>query len=110
MPAIRVQFRSQILILSTSTGENGEKMNTATYIGKVKSFMGDARIYRMEPPYEDSEYVVVSGVDVPFSGPETYIFKSDADGSVKDFGELPGSFRGDINHARALRNAGYEVE
>jgi len=84
-------------------------MNTATYIRRVEGFKGDARLYRMEPLYEGSEYVVVSGMHFTFSGPETYIFKSDADGSVETFVDLPGSFRGEIDHERALRNAGYEV-
>jgi hypothetical protein len=84
-------------------------MNTAKFIGKGKRFRGDARIYQMDPPYHGSEYVAVSGTDVPFSGAETYIFKSDENGKVSEFGELPGSFRGEINHVRALKNAGYEV-
>lgn len=79
-------------------------------------------VYRVSPPMtyqkwdEDgtvtrtTEFVWVSGVNVPFSGVETYIFPSDAHGEVADWGELDGSFRGGIDHARALKNAGYDIE
>lgn len=54
-------------------------------------------------------YVVVSAADVPYSGPETYIFPSNEKGTILKYTELPGSFRGALDHARALRNAGYVV-
>lgn len=57
----------------------------------------------------DVTHVVVSANNVPFGGPETYIFPSDADGNVEDWLELPGSFKGGMDHAEALANAGYEV-
>jgi hypothetical protein len=41
--------------------------------------------------------------------PETYIFSARPDGTVKDWRELPGSFAGDKDIPRALRNAGYEI-
>jgi hypothetical protein len=41
--------------------------------------------------------------------PETYIFSARPDGTVKDWHELPGSFAGDKDIPRALRNAGYEI-
>lgn len=66
------------------------------------------KLYRLEPPANrDVQYVVVSGADVPFSGPETYIFRSDEDGKITDWLEMRGSFRGDIDHARALSGLGY---
>lgn len=55
------------------------------------------------------EYVIVSAVVVDYSGPETYIFPADSDGKALDMLELPGSYRGDLNHAQALANAGYSV-
>lgn len=57
----------------------------------------------------DAEYVVVSASNVPFSGPETYIFAADEDGKIVRWTELDGSFRGELDHEKALRGAGYEV-
>ena len=67
-------------------------------------------LFKMEPPLEGNEFVVVSGVSVPYSGPETYIFPADEEGIIIDFGELDGSFRGAIDINEALRGVGYEVE
>lgn len=68
-------------------------------------------------------HVVVSGIDestFPFKNNpilisnfecpvETYIFESDNEGNIKDWSELEGSFRGEINHERALKNLGYTI-
>lgn len=81
---------------------------TATFVKKLKGFNGDARLYRMEPPHEGAEYVVVSAVIAPFSGPETYIFAADADGEVTSWSEMDGSFRGGLSHTEALSGAGYD--
>ena len=86
----------------------------AKFISKVIAFKGDARLYRMDPPYIGNDYVVVSAVTVPNTmtlsgGPETYIFKSDSHGLILNLSELPGSFRGDMDHKRALANAGYTI-
>lgn len=76
------------------------------------------RLYRLNPPMpapdwdEDAnpaEYVIVSAVIAMFSGPETYIFPSDENGNIIDWGELNGSYRGGLCHERALERAGYEV-
>jgi hypothetical protein len=57
---------------------------------------------------EGNEFVIVSATYVAPTGPETYIFASDKKGNITDWGELDGSFRGDLDHAEALRLAGYE--
>lgn len=93
---------------------------TATFIKTIPGMRGDMRLYRVEPPMggEDRgdgpvptfEHVAVSAA-VPFgSGPETYIFGCDSEGKDIDFAELDGSFRGGLDHAQALRNAGYEIK
>ena len=56
---------------------------------------------------ETTNYIVVSGVDVPGYGPETLIFPADKDGKVTSYAELAGSFRGSIDHELALENLGY---
>lgn len=79
--------------------------------------------YRLDPPmtycdcYECSlgggcevaEYVIVSAANVPYSGPETYIFSADENGNVTNWSELPGSYRGDLDHENALHRAGYAI-
>lgn len=92
---------------------------TATFISTKTSASGaEQRLYRVYPPaqYNDfgpdeqqTDYVIVSAVYVPMSGPETYIFAANEEGEVIDWIELSGSFRGDYDHERALKQAGYEV-
>jgi hypothetical protein len=56
-----------------------------------------------------TNHVLVSVVTVIFSGPETYIFACDEQGEVESWLELGGSTKGVLDHAEALRNAGYEI-
>jgi hypothetical protein len=81
---------------------------------------GDARLYELDEPIAWSkwegneevdyrtEFVVVSGIANSFST-ETYIFPANAYGKILSWLELDGSFRGSVDHERALENAGYEV-
>ena len=55
-----------------------------------------------------AEFVISSGTNVMFSGPETLIFPADEDGEVTSWCEIGGS-RGYIDPDRAIREAGYEV-
>jgi hypothetical protein len=89
------------------------KTGTATFI-KQQNGNGDGRVYRLDPPmdlYDEgtTEYVWVSAANAMFSGPETYVFACDASGEVTDWCEQRGSFKGALDHAEALRGAGYEV-
>lgn len=93
----------------------------ATFIRTLEGFKGVARLYTVEPPityekYVDgdpvekaADYVVVSAVNAFGMGNETYIFPADKDGEIVDWGELPGSFKGALDHETALENAGYFV-
>lgn len=85
-------------------------MNKATFIKDLVGWTGHASLYKLDEPLDGHEYVIVSATNAMFTGPETYIFPSTEDGECEDFGELEGSFKGDLNHYTALRNAGYEVE
>jgi hypothetical protein len=98
-----------------------QEMKTATFIKKLDDFRGDARLYKLSDPmvyesyYDDEknksyDYVVVSSANVPFSGPETYIFGADKKGEVVDWMDLPGSRRGSYSHEDVLEAAGYKVE
>lgn len=86
---------------------------------------GEQRFFYLDPPlplegYDSSEdadydsvpFVIVSAAEVPYSGPETYIFTADPYGRIASFSDLPGSFRGALDHERALRGAGegYDIE
>lgn len=59
---------------------------------------------------EQTYYVISSAVHVPGSGPETYLFTADEEGVILNWSELEGSFRGDINHERAVTDAGWEID
>lgn len=87
-------------------------MNKAYRIRKMDHFRGDAWLFRMDPPYEEHDYVIVSAIDlqlVRYGGSETYMFAATPQGGVKDWMQLPGSFEGGKDIPRALRNAGYEI-
>lgn len=84
-------------------------MKTAKFIRALDGFIGEAALFKLSEPLEGHDHVVVSATVVPFTGPETYIFPANPDGRVKDYGELAGSYRGGLNIAEALENAGYEV-
>lgn len=105
-------------------------MKTATEVKRMEDWKSDARMYRLSEPHEGHEYVIVSAVvlvaqtdpvaraicDISNAlsgwsgeGEETLIFGCDADGGYEELLELPGSFQGSQDHAKALRNAGYEI-
>jgi len=100
-------------------------MKTATLVAKLPSARTDARVYELSESMtwhrwdgdkekeELATHVVVSAAVVPFGGPETYIFPAGkdegGDWQIADWLELEGSFRGGLDHAEALRRAGYEV-
>lgn len=90
------------------------KIKTATGIKWLKGWKGKARLYRLSVPMIDDdgdshEWVIVSAVIAPFSEAETYIFPATPEGKPVCFSELPGSFRGGLDHETALNLAGYEV-
>lgn len=96
-------------------------MKTATELRRLNGFEGDARLFELSESitydydYESrkdrssTRFVIVSAVAAMFSGPETYIFPADEQGQVVHWGELEGSFKGSLDHAQALENAGYIV-
>ena len=99
----------------------------AKQLMKLPNWNGDARVFELNPPmeyesydYKTDEYigheaslVIVSAVDVMFSGAETYIFAArKRDGVYEDanWAELTGSSRGTLDHTEVLNLIGYEVE
>lgn len=85
------------------------KPKIAVRIKKVDGWKGEAYWYKVKPPLDGHEDVIVSSVIVPYTGPETYIFGADENGKVKSMSELSGSYRGGLNHRKALEGAGYTV-
>jgi hypothetical protein len=96
---------------------------TATKIKEIQGWRGKAAKYRLSPPfahrmeYDDDvkifvEYVIVSASVATYSGPETFVFAAvEESDEPTSWGEMDGSFRGELNHARALRGLGegYEI-
>lgn len=87
-------------------------MTTAEFVKDLDSFRGEAKLYKLSEPIDygwdhgsddmrgKTEYVAVSGIC--YHGSETYIFPTDENGVVLDLGELDGSFRGSIDHQKAI--------
>jgi len=82
--------------------------NTAIFIKDMATPTAAQKLYRMSPPHHGHEHVVSSAVIV-FGHPETYLFGSDADGTITHWGELDGSLKGTLDHEEAIREAGYVV-
>lgn len=72
------------------------------------TYRGHAALYRMEPPHEGHELVIVSAVNTD-TAYETYLFPGDASGKITDYAELSGSIKGTTDHAKALAEASYEI-
>lgn len=100
-------------------------MNLATDLGSVNDTPGvNQRLYHLDPPFQTKvwdfgacdyvpcalSYVVVSAVIIPTTGPEVLIFPALGNGITSSSVELrPGSQRGTLDHATALRDMGYEI-
>lgn len=82
----------------------------ATFLMSLKEgWAGDARLYRIEPPLDGHDWVIVSVVKGSIlSGPEAAIFACDENGDVmpsfKSLGDGPR-----MDHAQILEEAGYSI-
>lgn len=72
----------------------------------LEGYRGIANLYYLE---DTKKYIVISGAVGLCFGPETYIFKSNKNGEVKGWTALDGSFKGEINHLKALNLHGYHL-
>lgn len=82
----------------------------ATFVKRLISGVGQrAEVFKCKEGGSLPEYVVVSAVDSPYVY-ETYIFPSDENGTITDWMELDGSYKGGTDIDLALENAGYEVK
>jgi hypothetical protein len=89
---------------------------TAKIIKKFQGPKGPMWLVKVKPPiiYEDkkiTDFIIVSAISCASDTlePETYVFPSDENGTVLDWLELDGSFRGDMDHKRAIESAGYKI-
>lgn len=89
-------------------------MKTATLKkANLPRYTGTAHLYELSEPIgyngnQESKFVVVSATSF-MTGAETYIFPAEEGGEVINWGELDGSFKGSLDHHRALEGAGYSV-
>lgn len=56
-----------------------------------------------------TKFVITSAVDVLYSGPETYMFPANEHGEIINWGEMPGSFKGEFNHEKCIIGAGWKI-
>jgi len=85
-------------------------LGVAIKIRDIEGWKGVVALYSVTPPLGQFDYVLVSAVTVPLSGPETYIFGCDRTGEGgRDLNELHGSYCGGLDHSKALAYAGYRV-
>ena len=87
----------------------------ATFVKKADGFAEHAELFRLEKPAETRggikfQFIVVSTLKCARDTglPETYMFPADSMGKVLSWVELDGSFRGEVNISKALRDGGYE--
>lgn len=85
-------------------------MKTAKLIKEnLPKFIGIAHLYELSPSCQGSRYVIASTTYVSFSGYETYLFPSDKEGNVTEWGELEGSTKGNVPHEKIFSSIGYTV-
>ncbi|MGG5810883.1 hypothetical protein [Falsiroseomonas sp. CW058] len=89
---------------------NNFPLGVATHVADVPGYRGSASLYRLAPPLEGHEHVVVSAAVVLFVGPETVVVPADTSGCVLHATRLPGSTEGTLSHADALFMAGYRIQ
>ncbi len=99
-----------LLVSDITRFEQADTAKTATFVRRMPRPSGwsgaeEMRLYRTNT----GEHLIVSAVVAFDTGPETYIFAADASGEITSWHELSGSFKGALDHERALRGAGYTV-
>jgi hypothetical protein len=92
----------------------GMAIKTATPMGiTANNYRGVARVYRMNPPIKEDEteyeYVLISKIRAPFTGPETYMFPCTKEGTIIQWREMDASRHGEWTHEQILAEAGYEI-
>ena len=91
-----------------------EFRKSAVAVKNIKEAKGRACLYKLSEPLVGYEYVVVSAARDHTDSynnliGETFIFGSDESGKIRSFLELPGSYKGGLDHQKALNDAGYDI-
>ena len=87
----------------------------ATFVRDIPNVRASQKLWKLSEPYtvpcwayDDDEtdatvvsHVITSATTV-LGVPETYVFPAAEDGEIVDWGELPGSFKGALDHTEAL--------
>jgi len=76
---------------------------------KIKELPNNKILWEVLPRIEGNKYVITSASDIRISGPETYMFASNEEGEIVDWSELPGSYRGSLDHKICFENIGYST-
>ena len=84
-----------------------ERQPRATWLRDLPDHTGQAALYRLDPPLDGHDHVIVSSAVVLLVGPETVVFPADAEGRVLYAKRLLGSSQGTLSHTDALSLAGY---
>ena len=84
-------------------------MNTNRTARKIKDVNNHQILWEVLPRIEGNKYVITSVSNVQFTGPETYMFAADEKGNIINWGELPGSYRGELNHQKCFENLDYKI-
>jgi len=84
-------------------------MNTNRTARKIKDVNNHQILWEVLPRIEGNKYVITSTSNVQFTGPETYMFAADEKGNIIDWGELPGSYRGKLDHKKCFESIGYST-
>jgi hypothetical protein len=87
----------------------------AVFVKDIKDWISNAKLFKLDSKvYYDkggkqkqTQYVIVSAVIA--EGPETYIFPADRNGKCLNWGELNGSFKGGLDHKKALNGLGFKI-
>lgn len=85
-------------------------MNTNRTARKIKNVNSHQILWEVLPRIEGYKFVITSTSKVQFTGPETYMFAADEKGNIIDWGELPGSYRGELNHEKCFEEIGYKID
>jgi hypothetical protein len=76
---------------------------------KIKNIKQNQILWEVFPRIEGHKHVITSATDVPFSGPETYMFAANEKGEIVDWCELPASYKGELDHKKCFEYIGYST-
>lgn len=84
-------------------------MMTNRIARKIKDINPRQILWEVLPRIDGHKYVITSASNIEFTGPETYMFASDEKGNIVDWCELPGSYRGELDHKKCFEYINYKI-